>query len=245
MPGRRGRGRRLPARRHPHRHSQRRPPADRRGDCPAGWHRRRRRTDRGHRRPSGGDGRAGAGLTTGGAGRPARQPGYPEHKLRVVAALRRRGEVVAVTADGANNAPALKHVDIGVAMGACDTDVAREASVIVLLDDSFASIAAAVRLGRSVYHNIRKFLVYVFSSGTADTVLLLGLAKAEVSLITTVITSWSRSAGRDLAAIPPPPGTLVAAVVRDETPLAAGPGFRLRPGDELLIVSETAGEQEI
>ncbi|MEU3173068.1 cation-transporting P-type ATPase [Streptomyces sp. NPDC007000] len=92
----------------------------------------------------------------------------PEDKMRVVVALHRRGEVVAVTGDGANDAPALKHADIGVAMGVSGTDVAREAAVTVLLDDSFASIAAAVRLGRSVYQNIRKFLVYVFSSNIGE-----------------------------------------------------------------------------
>lgn len=92
----------------------------------------------------------------------------PEHKMRVVAAFQRRGEVVAVTGDGANDAPALKHADIGVSMGATGTDVAREASVMVLLDDSFASIAAAVELGRSVYRNIRKFLVYLFSHNIAE-----------------------------------------------------------------------------
>jgi Ca2+-transporting ATPase len=97
----------------------------------------------------------------------------PEHKLRVVLALKRRGEIVAVTGDGANDAPALKRADIGVAMGASGTDVAREASDMVLLDDSFASVAVAVELGRSVYRNIRKFLVYLFSHNIGELVPIL------------------------------------------------------------------------
>jgi magnesium-transporting ATPase (P-type) len=92
----------------------------------------------------------------------------PEDKLRVVAALRALGEVVAVTGDGVNDAPALKRADIGVAMGRAGTDVAREAADMILLDDSFASIAAAVELGRSVYQNIRKFLIYLFSHNIAE-----------------------------------------------------------------------------
>jgi magnesium-transporting ATPase (P-type) len=92
----------------------------------------------------------------------------PEHKMRIVAALERSGQVVAVTGDGANDAPALKHADVGVAMGRSGTDVAREAAVIVLLDDSFASIVTAVELGRSVYQNIRKFLIYLFSHNIAE-----------------------------------------------------------------------------
>ncbi len=92
----------------------------------------------------------------------------PEHKMRVVTTLEQLGEVVAVTGDGANDAPALKRADIGVAMGAGGTDVAREAAVMVLLDDSFASIVTAVELGRSVYRNIRKFLVYLFSHNIAE-----------------------------------------------------------------------------
>jgi Ca2+-transporting ATPase len=92
----------------------------------------------------------------------------PEHKLRVVAALQHAGQVVAVTGDGVNDAPALKRADIGVAMGVTGTDVAREAALMVLLDDSFASIAASVELGRSVYANIRRFLVYIFSHNIAE-----------------------------------------------------------------------------
>jgi Ca2+-transporting ATPase len=92
----------------------------------------------------------------------------PEHKMRIVATLSELGEVVAVTGDGANDAPALKRADIGVAMGAGGTDVAREAAAMVLLDDSFASIVTAVELGRSVYRNIRKFLIYLFSHNIAE-----------------------------------------------------------------------------
>ncbi|MEU7642191.1 cation-transporting P-type ATPase [Streptomyces sp. NPDC039016] len=107
----------------------------------------------------------------------------PEHKMRVVTAFQRRGEVVAVTGDGANDAPALKHADIGVAMGASGTDVAREAAVMVLLDDSFASIATAVRLGRSVYQNIRKFLIYLFSHNIAELVPILAATFAGFPLV--------------------------------------------------------------
>ncbi len=92
----------------------------------------------------------------------------PEHKLRIVATLESVGEVVAVTGDGANDAPALKRASVGVAMGEGGTDVARAASVMVLLDDSFASIARAVELGRAVYQNIRRFLAYLFSHNLAE-----------------------------------------------------------------------------
>jgi P-type Ca2+ transporter type 2C len=92
----------------------------------------------------------------------------PEHKQRIVAAFQHLGEIVAATGDGVNDAPALKQADIGVAMGVTGTDVAREAAVMVLLNDSFASIAASVELGRSVYANIRKFIVYIFSHNISE-----------------------------------------------------------------------------
>jgi magnesium-transporting ATPase (P-type) len=92
----------------------------------------------------------------------------PEQKLRIVKTLKKSGEVVAVTGDGANDAPSLKEADVGVAMGLSGTDVAREAADIVLLDDSFESIVKAVESGRAIYENIRKFIVYVFSHNWAE-----------------------------------------------------------------------------
>lgn len=92
----------------------------------------------------------------------------PEHKLRIVATLEALGEIVAVTGDGANDAPALKRASVGVAMSEGGTDVARAASEMLLLDDSFASIASAIELGRAVYQNIRHFLVYLFSHNLAE-----------------------------------------------------------------------------
>jgi Ca2+-transporting ATPase len=92
----------------------------------------------------------------------------PEQKLRIVKVLKKGAEIVAVTGDGANDAPSLKEADIGVAMGATGTDVAREAADIVLLNDSFASIVKAIESGRAIYENIRKFIVYVFSHNWAE-----------------------------------------------------------------------------
>ena len=92
----------------------------------------------------------------------------PEHKMQVVSALKDMGQIVAVTGDGVNDAPALKKADIGVAMGLTGTDVSREAATMILLDDSFASIIKAVEQGRGVYANVKKMVTYIFSHNMAE-----------------------------------------------------------------------------
>jgi calcium-translocating P-type ATPase len=113
----------------------------------------------------------------------------PDAKLRIAEILRRQGNVVAMTGDGVNDAPALRRADIGVAMGMAGTDVAREAATMVLTDDNFATIVAAVRAGRRVYDNVRKFIVYIFAHLTPEMVpfLVFALAGGAVPLPLTVL----------------------------------------------------------
>jgi magnesium-transporting ATPase (P-type) len=158
----------------------------------------------------------------------------PEQKLRIAAVLHNAGEIVAMTGDGVNDAPALRTADIGVAMGRSGTDVAREAADIVLTDDNFASIAAAVEEGRAVYDNIRRFAQYHFSSNVAELLAFLswGLSGGAIPLPLVVMQVLAIDLGTDLLPAialgtePPEPG------VMDRKP---------RPRSERLLNRRTLG----
>ena len=124
----------------------------------------------------------------------------PEAKLRIADALRDQGEVVAMTGDGVNDAPALRRADIGVAMGLAGTDVAREAATMVLTDDNFATIVAAIESGRRVFENVRKFVLYIFAHLTPEAVpfLLFALAGGAIPLPLTVLQILAIDLGTEI-----------------------------------------------
>lgn len=122
----------------------------------------------------------------------------PEHKLRLVAAFQQRGEVVAMTGDGVNDAPALRKADIGVAMGMSGVEVARQAADIILADDNFAHLADAIAEGRSVYENLRKFIVYIFSSNVPEIFPFILTALTNLPLALTVRQILAIDLGTDL-----------------------------------------------
>jgi magnesium-transporting ATPase (P-type) len=124
----------------------------------------------------------------------------PEAKLRIADALRAQGQVVAMTGDGVNDAPALHRADIGVAMGRSGTDVAREAATMVLTDDDFGTIVVAVEAGRRVYDNIRKFILYIFTHAVPEVVpfLVFALSGGAIPLPLTVLQILAIDLGTDI-----------------------------------------------
>jgi potassium/sodium efflux P-type ATPase len=140
----------------------------------------------------------------------------PEHKLRVVSALQSQGNVVAVTGDGVNDAPALKKADIGVAMGLSGSDVAKEAADMILTDDNFSSIVNAIEEGRAVYENIKHFTTYIFTSNTPEAVpfIVNSFTGGRIPIALNVMHVLAIDLGTDivpalsLGVEPPEPGTM-------------------------------------
>ncbi len=149
-----------------------------------------------------------------------------DQKMIVVEALQRKGEIVAVTGDGVNDAPALKTADIGIAMGIAGTDVAKEAADVVLLDDDFATIVAAVEEGRSVFENLRKFLTYILTSNVPELVPYLSFVLLRIPLPLTVTQILAVDLGTDML-----PALALGAERPDPALMSRPP----RPRDERLL----------
>jgi sodium/potassium-transporting ATPase subunit alpha len=168
-----------------------------------------------------------------------------DQKTRIVRALKARGEVVAVTGDGVNDAPALRQADIGIAMGRTGTDVAREAADMVLADDNFATIVAAVEEGRAVFSNIRSFLTYILTSNVPEIVPYLAFVLLRLPLALTVIQILAVDLGTDLlpalglGAEPPDPSTM-RRPPRPRTEHLLTPGLLLRAYGFLGVLEAVA-----
>jgi magnesium-transporting ATPase (P-type) len=121
----------------------------------------------------------------------------PEHKMRIASILEDEDEIVAMTGDGVNDAPALRKADIGIAMGITGTDVAKEASDMVLTDDNFASIVAAIKQGRTIYENIRKFITYIFAHLTPEIIPFVLMVLFKIPLPITVMQILAIDLGTD------------------------------------------------
>ena len=122
----------------------------------------------------------------------------PEHKLRLVQAYKDIGEIVAVTGDGVNDAPALRAAHVGIAMGRNGTDVAREAADIVLMDDNFATIVQALKLGRTIYQNIRKFMTYILASNIPEIMPFLAMVIFKIPPALTILQILAVDLGTDM-----------------------------------------------
>lgn len=122
----------------------------------------------------------------------------PEQKLQIVEAYKSLGQVVAVTGDGVNDAPALRSAHIGIAMGATGTDVAKQAADIVLVDDNFATIVSAIEEGRTVYQNIRKFMTYILASNVPEIVPFIAMAAAKIPPALNILQILAVDLGADM-----------------------------------------------